>query len=441
MADNDAEDEVSLALLRNSSMDDLRFELKRLQQKYDVLERDKKILEDEREIATKTVDSNAFEQLSTELKAKNVELLKWYESASAMGQKHRVVLRHLWLEKRALREIKAELSRGVSSLFSSPETISALQHVKVQLAALETERQMMADSLEHSRRNNVKISNLIIQFLKKVKQEKEVIRSSERDLQDELQQWDAYVTDLQRTMGEAVARAARGHADTTSKLLQLEGDYEKLNMKYEAGLIEMNSHLRVIEDLKNEVRLTRQRSEAQLSALKMTNLTLESDVHALQDSNRSLTDEKMTISNKLEESISQTQRLASIYEGTQQELQESLQREVELKRELSMNGSSKDEISSRLKRIQEKVNNMEAEHSDQLKGLQSEIEKSDREHRAVVQKKDAQIKDLQDSAKIITLQHKKDMEALKSRCDSLEERLDQSIVKDRDINLKCTGKS
>lgn len=128
----------SVGLLRNLSKDDLRFELRRLQQRCDVLERDKHILEEEAELAATRpgqADRAVLDSLTAEIERKSEALRHAEEARVALGQRHRVVLRHLWLETRALREMKSELQSGLRDINSMCTLVSRRVRAEGEAAA------------------------------------------------------------------------------------------------------------------------------------------------------------------------------------------------------------------------------------------------------------------------------------------------------------------
>lgn len=437
MADEEVEEHGPVALFRNSSMDDLRFELKRLQQKYDVLERDKKIMEDEIKLSAKTAsDGVAIDQLSREIKLKNAELLKWYESASALGQKHRVVLRHLWLEKRALLEMKTELSRGLDAMFSSPDIISALKRIQDGLHIARSERdELVIASVQHKGKEAA-LRKRIHGVDSAVKMQKSSFESLKTTIYGELRDWKIFVDTCNKELKSEVLRSSHGSAAMMQSMHQLRAERDELSRNYKTMQIDYGIQIKAVSDLQTEMMIASERFNAISSNLNNKIVDLSTSLENSYSEKKNLASENIRLSSELELGMDQLRRLASVHTALQGELQLAEERENGVRAELATHGSSKAEISSRLKRIQEKVNQMEAQHSEQMKELQSHLEMS-REalHRAVLDKETAQ-RLVGDAAREAELMREKAVDEWKLRYRNLEEKINMTVVNERNIKLR-----
>jgi chromosome segregation ATPase len=445
MADGgDSEGEDTRSMFRNSSMDDLRFEVKRLQQRYDVLERDKKILEEERVIAsTARQDQAVIERLREELKLKSAAVLKGVESASALGQKHRVVLRHLWLEKRALREMKAELGRGMAAVLNSPETLAALGALQAGLEGVQREKQALAAALQASRGRGREVTRLLPLAHESVKRQKRDIGDLKCVVASELNSCNILFTDIRAEIGSRIARSGEAAVQTEKALRTLQLDHEQLSKAHAAREAECAASAGAVSALEQQLGAARaqgaqgeQAREGDIRALAAEKADLQREIERRDVEKAELREDNEILVQKLEKSIDQLRRLAEIHESVQTELMASLAREEELKNDLENNGSSKNEISSRLKRIQDKVNRMEEEHSCQVRGLQREAEGGRAALASLRGEGEVERQAAAGEMRAAAAACKEEIAAWEARYSALEQREDEKVVNDRNTKIK-----
>lgn len=437
MADDDVDPGGAVfTMIRNASMDDLRFELKRLQQRYDVLERDKKIMEDERELARATYDSSTADVLSRELKAKNIEALKWYEYASSMGQKHRVVLRHLWLEKRALREMKAELVKGMDVIFSSSQTIAGLNRLQTGVLHLQREKESLTASVRRYETKVSRINDLLPVMRKNLQLQKEVFKVVKTSVFGELHNWSTFFQAAKCNIEQHINNYAHKASLVVETMRNEQTERIELSKRFEESEVARNAQDSVIRELKDQLLLTRQQADTEISGLNFKIINLGCQIEELGKENQHLKENSDMLAEKFEGVMHQMQRLAVIHESTQKDLESALSREENLQKDLHLNGNSKDEISLRLKRIQEKVNRMEEDHSKQLQKLESEVLSAKEAHTVALLGKENALKAAEDTAKANEALLIQEIDEWKDKLKTLEEKSSESVVAHRNSTLK-----
>lgn len=430
--DDDFETSSSeIGMIKNLSKDDLRFEIKRWQQKCDVLSRDKKILEDERSISsTKAIDSTVIENLSEELRNKNAQLLKSQEITGLLLQKHRVVLRHLWLEKRNLLDIKSEMNTASKALFSNSEIFKSVEAIKAEYEVCINREELSKKSLAFlSKRFSAQQINMR-QVLSSVRE----LKTEWVELKKSFCHNNANETvEIFKNLKSAVIQKFQGYMS--------EKNIQETNMK---KVLSSNN----IELLRLQTKLTECEAEILREADKIAvSITakenLEGDINKLREKLSekeklisNLSDENLKISDALKVSTDrlnitkdQLSRLATIHDAVQADFTVVLNREEALRQELANSGNHKDDIANRLKRIQEKVNRMESDHAVQLASISQESKQWEQAYEKLGIEHEASFKEIKS-------QLYKECDEWKSKAAMLEEQMQIQIVNERGHKLK-----
>ena len=358
------------------SEDDLRFEVKRLAQRVQVLQRDKQILQQEAQLqgtpgagAGAGVDSGAVAALREELSSARGLL-------TMSASKLQVVRTFLALERETMAEVRLQLSSGQARMMQEMETKMNLfkETVLAREAALQHRFQRVKQELFRSREAE-----------ERLKVDLQEARNDRRALQKNLDDVDAELTiEKNKLKGQfesissKIEMYQKEHAKEVKKLNDTMMEKERQRQEHENELAKwkVTLKLRVEEKLAVDKELADLKALRELEATRETE-KLQQEQAALEQElvvSAQLREDNSTLRSRLETLQVQQEKLLDTHDSLQSDFKSLLAREKALRTEISGNSTDKGEMQRKLRSITEKVSTMEEDHAKELGALREVVE-------------------------------------------------------------------
>jgi hypothetical protein len=368
---DDESGSISVGLLRNMSKDDLRFELRRLQQRCDVLERDKRILEEEAQIASNRPgqsDKAVLDSLTTEIERKNEALLRAEESRIALGQRHRVVLRHLWLEARALREVKSELQSGLRDVVATCQLVS--RQVRAEGEAVSRDRALAWEVGQRLRER-------VGAALPRIKREAEVVKSElvkwKANAALQFSDFDIMLNDVMIRIGKEII-VHQQSSEMKRKVIEQKLDEKEIS---EAAAVAHIQDLEVcLSNLKSSASVSAAAQASELESLRQNLHALRAELNKASRDNDVMREEAARKNLEIDRLKNEMVSMHKMCETAHREYAVLSISERNLRAELEARQSNAGELVLQLKELTERLLRMESSHAIELRILTEDLQQS-----------------------------------------------------------------
>ena len=353
------------------SFDDLCFEVKRLRQKCEVLERDKAILEDELKIGndSKAPNSSSVSMMEDELRKQTEFLRSYREKFYILANKYYVVRRHLDLEKKTLREVRDELNAGTQDIMNISK--NALHKTVIYYEERENKSQKSYKLLKtqydalNNENNNLKKSledNLVT-----TKTLESIISTLESSQLSEKNQLLNQINELRQNQNNLIT----SHTEILIQKDQQIQEYDKMNKIMKLQLESLIKNNNIIEIRNNELLQTIQQSDYKTKDLLEQNSLLNNQINTqyqkeLSDLNNKLillTNQIQCLNQTMNDLENSKMKLQNDYEKLLQNY-ENLQIEIKEKNTLTEN-----EMQKKFINIKEKMKILENDTSNEIQRL------------------------------------------------------------------------
>eukprot|EP01041_Mallomonas_annulata_P001219 gene1219-2370_t len=390
------------------SIDDLRFEIKRLKQRCDVCERENAILKAETEIR-RTVggDQATITALTNELEIRTRLIHKYRENYPALLKKYAVIHRHLTLEKKALHEIVVELTSGISAIKTEFERRINIttKYLQENIFTLENKYAEKSKLLETANKDidilksNIQENQLTLTSLQKIISTLEHVNTSEKQaLQTEITSLLTQIHVLNINIQDkddqfSLLQMQTEESNTRNKALEFQlQDINNQIQNYSSKINSLQSSLCDIKQKNEDLLVEKEKLQDIFSNYQITNDTLqvkineseskyESSISSIQLNQLKISSyEEQIKTNSIE--IQQLKfkniQINEQYNTLEQEYLKMKSKEINLLHDINKNGSEYEEMRSKLINIQEKMKEIDTDHLQELsrlKNIQKEHEK------------------------------------------------------------------
>lgn len=352
--------------------DDLCFELKRLRQRCEVLERDKRILEEEISIAQHgNHDKDKIAAYEASIATQSQQLSALRSVVTMQKQKFRVVKSHLALERKALSDILVELHGGLTDMKSNCECTLLL--FKDKITALRAKDEDMSSALAASKEYITKLEIDAAHRGKELAQLRHDLSAAERAAESEqnaLKEQIAAITDK-------IHQYQNEHA---TELCKMYADLEAKDAKYR-DISSTNANLKSeVADITEQLSWAKQQLCERVTASSATITALSSEIAQLKQQLSEATKDNELLHSKLSSATeaqnaksSHQDQLLQLHDKLMKDFHVVLEREKRLQNELAERNIDKNDIATKLRSIQDKVANMEEEHESAMAELRKEL--------------------------------------------------------------------
>lgn len=392
-------------------VDDLQFDIQRLQKKVEMLQSENKILERELELSKGGTESSMAQKAQDFQAGISKELQENKVLVAKFKQKYSVINRHLALERAALQEVRQEMEKGHQSI--SKELIGKLfmmgnaciqlrketdwikQEAIQKAAALEDEHaritahnnELLATiaRLEEQEQHNADkylnaSKNLSSELSERESKYKAEINKLKDTLEKKKVKSKAIFDSNEELRGEVAAcREELVASETNNKELAIKlenaslqyRELEKKNAAVSGELLKTNNQLS--KDLESE-KLVCERLQSELESWK---LSFSGSAATLQKSETEKEQQKTEIEQlraKLKDSGEKQTKYMDLNDKLQNDLNAILSREQMLRKEVGASNLDKTEVQKRLASISEKLRSIESDHASEIKELQVKLD-------------------------------------------------------------------
>mmetsp|Transcript_768 Transcript_768/g.1279 ORF Transcript_768/g.1279 Transcript_768/m.1279 type:complete len:645 (+) Transcript_768:172-2106(+) len=380
------EDELS-----GYSQDDLIFEVKRLRQRVQVLENDKKIMEEEFAIAQTGSADSAIHTNQDTAKLKD-QLYSMRNMLTMYVQKYRVVQTFLELERKTLREIRSEVDSCYDTTKKDVEQKLNLVVKAVQSReyALQKRLQKMTNDLfkEKERKEHLVIEaselkkerNLISKSLENVQKE---FAAEKEMMKEHFDRISKKIEDYQQEHAHEVQAMRNEIADKDKAQVELEGN----NCKLRKQIKSMQEEHTVLFSKNEELSVALRAHSEDAENWRRVRKTLEEKIAELDNQISDSKTKGDTECEKLKDQIrvlnDQLEKMMANHDALTNDFNSVLAREESLRMELHGNSNDKSDMQRKLRSINEKLKEMEALHSEETAALRDHILEEERKASAV----------------------------------------------------------
>jgi chromosome segregation ATPase len=362
------------------SLDDLLFEVKRLKQRSQVLEDDKRILQEELDIAKSGSSQAAAGGSNEDRSAMEKNMVHLRSLVTMFSQKYRVVQTFLLLERKALKDVREELDSGLQTVHKDSEqklalVVKAVQHreygLQKKLQGLAIELLKEKEKVEKTNAEfaeAMKENNKLVKTLSQTKEDFESERGSMKEHFDRINgKIDAYQevhAEEVRALQEEIRTKDQAQIDLENKCIQMQKQVEIMNLSMSKL---KDTHVKQVEEL-----------EKQCEDHVITINSLRKNGIQVDDQLKTMTEDNASLKKKIGVLKEQQEKLLQSHDEVSNDLRSVLAREESLRMELHGTSSDKGDMQRRLKSITDKVHSMEAAHQEEMKGLNGRLEEAGR---------------------------------------------------------------
>lgn len=335
-------------------MEDFEVELKLLQTKYSVLERNYLLLQKEKEFESNLPAPNQ-DFLVEELRLRQQELKNSRDVSNRLQHKLFFVRQHLSLQKKELNDLKVDSEHQCRDIFEicKKSMLPVLQRLRI----LEANYNLcMDDAREH-------IASLM---------------SENQHLIEMVASRDSQLRDLRSDIVASEESISAEREKMRLKCLELAskiGQLESIHAQAMDGLrVELQGRLLEVDALKSSLSQFRE-SEA---VAKQHSAKLSEELKTISESLFHSQVENKTLTARVQNLTDQFDRLSSIHEAVQSDLDQARRSECALRSEISSFTGEKGSLQARLRSIQAKVSEIELSRDEELKKLANDLQNAQR---------------------------------------------------------------
>jgi regulator of replication initiation timing len=393
--------------LRGYTSDDLVFELKRLRQKYEVLEADNRILRAEKDIAESAKSSSSDKSSFPDTEHLKEQRRALRNALIMSQQKHRLVITFLDLERNALRDVKQEVLLGQEKMIRemSQKLALVVKGVQTREYALQKRLQNMTTDLLNEKEKR----ELLILEVADLKAEKKVICCNMETLKKEFDNERSQMNEHFERISKKIDVYQREHAVEVASLRAEMTEKDKFRTDLELTFTKQKNEIITLTEEITKTTIMYNQCNTELKKEKDRFLGGAQELQSIRNELQSMT-EKYTIENdtcnKLRTQAlilsEQLQKLMDSHDQLSNDFNSVLSREQTLRHEIQGSSTDKGEMQRKLRSITDKLSEMEAIHANEITALQRKLAEEERkviEARKATQKESHHITQLQSENK------------------------------------------